>query len=301
LPEPDPVVPWLPELDAVPSALAVVPVAVPVPVPASAPLPPDPHATQARISHSVHPRRRSLDPSIVAIPTIVARRAPSEDRPPWPLRVLHAGAYQRAPKQRYHDPRREFTAMEPLSFGARLWLAIILPFRVLFDAMLAARVAAVVHGRALAPLPSSVETKPETKPELAPKVVEAEAEPERTALQLLAILQREGRFVDFLQEDVSSFSDADIGAAARVVHEGCKRGLRDVLTLVPVRSDAEGAKVELPVGYDANRTRVTGNVTGEPPFSGTLAHHGWRVEKIRLPELTAGHDPTIIAPAEVEL
>jgi hypothetical protein len=191
--------------------------------------------------------------------------------------------------------------MEPLSFGARLWLAIILPFRVLFDAMLAARVAAVVHGRALAPLPSSVETKPETKPELAPKVVEAEAEPERTALQLLAILQREGRFVDFLQEDVSSFSDADIGAAARVVHEGCKRGLRDVLTLVPVRSDAEGAKVELPVGYDANRTRVTGNVTGEPPFSGTLAHHGWRVEKIRLPELTAGHDPTIIAPAEVEL
>ena len=206
--------------------------------------------------------------------------------------------------------------MEPLSLGARLWLAFLLPFRVLFDAMLAARVAAVARGHALAPLPSAVETKPETRPELAPrarkepapkpapKVVEPEVvapEPDRTALQLLAILQREGRFVDFLQEDVSSFSDADIGAAARVVHEGCKRGLRDVLTLAAVRTEAEGAKVELPVGFDASRTRVTGNVTGEPPFRGTLAHHGWRVEALRLPELTAGHDPTIIAPAEVEL
>lgn len=200
--------------------------------------------------------------------------------------------------------------MEPLSFGARLWLAFLLPFRVLFDAMLAARVAAVVRGRALAPPPSAIETKPETKPELAPKAkpepraVEAEPvapAPDRTALQLLAILQREGRFVDFLQEDVSSFSDADIGAAARVVHEGCKRGLKDVLELAPVRTEAEGAKVELSVGFDASRTRVTGNVTGEPPFKGTLAHHGWRTTALRLPELTDGHDPTIIAPAEVEL
>jgi hypothetical protein len=214
--------------------------------------------------------------------------------------------------------------MEPLSFGARLWLAFLLPFKVLFDAMLAARVAAVARGQALPRLPSEVETKPEPRPELkpgiktkleskpepkpepkpAPKVVEPEIvapPPDRTALQLLAILQREGRFVDFLQEDVTSFSDADIGAAARVVHEGCKRGLKDVLTLVPVRSEAEGAKVELPVGFDASRTRVTGNVTGEPPFKGTLAHPGWRVDALRLPELTAGHDPTIIAPAEVEL
>jgi hypothetical protein len=206
--------------------------------------------------------------------------------------------------------------MESLSLGARLWLAFLLPFRVLFDATLAARVAAVARGRALAPLPSAVETRPETKPEPAfkvktkpepkaePRAVEAEVvapAPDRTALQLLAILQREGRFVDFLQEDVSSFSDADIGAAARVVHEGCKRGLKDVVSLAPVRTEAEGARVELPVGFDSSRTRVTGNVTGEPPFQGTLAHHGWRVEALRLPELTTGHDPTIIAPAEVEL
>lgn len=206
--------------------------------------------------------------------------------------------------------------MEPLALGARLWLALTLPFQLLFNGMLAARLAQAIRGE----LVSLPEAKAKAKQELeterkaieakaaakakpakpAPKEVAPEADL-TPALQLLSILQREGRFVDFLQEDVSSFSDADIGAAARVVHEGCTRALEDVITLAAVRTEAEGAKVELAVGFDANRTRVTGNVTGEPPFTGTLAHHGWRVEKVRLPELTPGHDPTIIAPAEVEL
>lgn len=187
---------------------------------------------------------------------------------------------------------------QELALGARLWLALTLPFRVLADAALAGRIAGL--GRdAPAPLP-------EAKPEPALKEVEpepvVEPEPDDTpALQLLAILQREGRLVDFLQEDVSGFSDADIGAAARVVHEGCARGLKDILSLESIRSEEEGDKVELPEGYDAKAIRVTGNVTGEPPFCGTLAHHGWRVAKIRLPELSEGHDPMIVAPAEVEL
>ncbi|MEM9462440.1 MAG: DUF2760 domain-containing protein [Myxococcota bacterium] len=185
-----------------------------------------------------------------------------------------------------------------LAFGARLWLAITLPFRVLLDATLAGRIAGLEQQ------PPASLPEPEAKP--APKEVKPEPvalpEPDLTpALQLLAILQREGRFVDFLQEDVSSFSDADIGAAARVVHEGCTRGLGDLVKVVAIRQEAEGNAVELPAGYDAKAIRVTGNVTGEPPFKGTLAHHGWRVEKIRLPELSEGHDPMVIAPAEVEL
>lgn len=197
--------------------------------------------------------------------------------------------------------------MEPLAFGARLWLAITLPFQLLFDGVLARRITQAIRGELLALSEAKAKAKEELEeleakpaPKPAPKEVAPEADL-TPAFQLLAILQREGRLLDFLQEDVSSFSDADIGAAARVVHEGCTRGLKDVITLAAVRTEAEGAKVELPVGFDANRTRVTGNVTGEPPFTGTLAHHGWRVETIRLPELTAGHDPTIIAPAEVEL
>lgn len=195
--------------------------------------------------------------------------------------------------------------MEPLGFGARLWLAIVLPFRVLFDGALAARVTKAADGpEALPPAPEPEPAlkeapKPEPK-EVVPEAVEPE--PDTTAaLQLLAILQREGRFVDFLKEDVSGFSDADIGAAARVVHEGCTRGLKDVLSVEAVRTEEEGAKIELAPGYDAARTRVTGNVVGEPPYTGTLAHHGWQVTDLRLPELIEGHDPSIVAPAEVEI
>jgi hypothetical protein len=184
--------------------------------------------------------------------------------------------------------------VEPIGIGARLWLAFVLPWKVLFDGVFASRVDRLEEAPALPP------SKPE--PERAPEVTEAEAAPDFTpAMQLLAIMQREGRFIDFLQEDVASFSDAEIGAAARVVHEGCKRGLADYIDLEPVRKEAEGDAITLAKGFDAARTRVTGNVVGEPPFSGTLAHHGWRVAKIRLPLLADGHDPTIVAPAEVEV
>ncbi|MCH9682938.1 MAG: DUF2760 domain-containing protein [Deltaproteobacteria bacterium] len=188
--------------------------------------------------------------------------------------------------------------VESLGFGARLWLALTLPFRLLFDGALAAQVEALSQGTAPA-LPATPEPEP---PVVEPAPPETEPEPDTTAaLQLLAILQREGRFVDFLEEDVSGFSDADIGAAARVVHEGCSRGLKQVLTIAAVRTEAEGDTVKLAEGFDAARTRMTGNVVGEPPYSGTLAHHGWQVERIELPALTSGHDPSILAPAEVEL
>jgi len=181
-----------------------------------------------------------------------------------------------------------------------LWLAIVLPFRVLFDPKLAARVQRAGEGR-----PEFPPAEPEPKAVAAPPEVEAEpvpAEPDgAAALQLLAIFQREGRFIDFLQEEVSGFTDAEIGAAARVVHEGCTRGLSDILELSTVRTEAEGAAVELPPGFDAARTRVTGNVVGEPPFRGTLAHHGWQAKNVRLPARAEGHDPSILAPAEVEL
>jgi hypothetical protein len=132
--------------------------------------------------------------------------------------------------------------------------------------------------------------------------VEAEPDPDTTAaLHLLAILQREGRFVDFLQEDVSVASDADIGAAARVVYAGCKRALADYIEITPLRTEAEGATIKLDPGYDARATRLSGKVAGEPPFTGTLAHHGWRVTSIRLPKLSSDHDARILAPAEVEL
>ncbi len=131
-------------------------------------------------------------------------------------------------------------------------------------------------------------------------VILKEATPD-AALQLLSLLQKEARFIDFIKEDVTSYSDADIGIAARVVHEGCNKAINEHFTLAAIRNEQEGSKVTLPQGFDAGAVRLIGNITGAAPFTGTLIHKGWQVTNIRLPKLTQGHDATILAAAEVEL
>ena len=121
------------------------------------------------------------------------------------------------------------------------------------------------------------------------------------ALQLLGLLQKEARFIDFIKEDITAYSDADIGVAARVVHEGCNKAINEHFTLDTVRSEQEGSKITLPGGFDAAAVRLTGNIVGTAPFTGTLVHKGWQVTGIKLPKLTAGHNAAIVAPAEVEL
>lgn len=121
------------------------------------------------------------------------------------------------------------------------------------------------------------------------------------ALQLLAILQKEARFIDFVNEDMTAYSDADIGAAARIVHQGCSKALQEHFVIAPVSTDAEGSRLTLNPGFDAAAFRLTGNIVGEAPFQGVLIHKGWKITRVDLPKLTEGHDPSIIAPAEVEL
>jgi hypothetical protein len=120
------------------------------------------------------------------------------------------------------------------------------------------------------------------------------------ALQLLAVLQREGRFIDFVEEEIDGYSDEQIGAAARTVHGGCRKALHERMDIVRLHEAEDGASVEIGRDYDAQTVRLTGNVHGAPPFRGTLEHGGWRVANLRLPETTGG-DPAIIAPAEVEI
>jgi len=127
------------------------------------------------------------------------------------------------------------------------------------------------------------------------------AAPHEAALQLLGLLQREARFVDFVQEDVAAYPDSDIGAAARVVHEGCRKVLAEHFSIEPVRPESEGSRVTLAEGFDAAAIRLTGNLVGKAPFTGSLGHRGWRVTDTRLPQLAAGHDAAILAQAEVEL
>ncbi len=181
---------------------------------------------------------------------------------------------------------------ETLPFGTRFFLAFAAFFAVLFDGAFAARVQKLKSGAPELP------PAPEPEPEPPPAQEERNLEP---ALQLLSLLQREGRLVDFLQQDIADFSDADIGAAARVVHDGCAKALSAHAKVEPLRSESEGARVKLEAGFDAAAIKLTGNVTGKPPFSGVLRHRGWRAASIELPELVGDYDATVLAPAEVEL
>jgi uncharacterized protein DUF2760 len=122
------------------------------------------------------------------------------------------------------------------------------------------------------------------------------------ALTLLSVLQREARLVDFLEEDITSFDDAHVGAAVRDVHRDASAVLNRLFSLRPVMTEAEGTNVQVPKNTDAARVRLTGNVTGTPPFRGTLRHQGWEATKSQLPEWNGNNSSAnIVAPAEVEL
>jgi Domain of unknown function (DUF2760) len=180
----------------------------------------------------------------------------------------------------------------PLPLATRIWFAWLCFFRVLFDGVFASRVwearALPPSGPAAVPLavtPKSGETPPSSD----------------AALQLLALFQREGRLIDFLEQEIAPFSDAEIGATARVVHEGCRKALHAHVKLSPVRSEEEGVAVTLAAGFDPSEVKLSGNVAGAAPYKGVLRHRGWRAKELVLPSAVKGHDPSVIAAAEVEL
>lgn len=121
------------------------------------------------------------------------------------------------------------------------------------------------------------------------------------ALQVLSLLQKEARFLDFIKEDITTYNDADIGAAARVVHDGCNKAINEHFSLAPVRTEQEGSSITLATDFNAGEMRLTGNIVGSAPFTGTLVHKGWQVTDVRLPKLTQGYNPRIVAAAEIEL
>jgi hypothetical protein len=187
-----------------------------------------------------------------------------------------------------------------LPFLTRLWFAFAVFFRVLFNG----EYALGLYAPKALPAPEKAPALPEPVAVPEPKKAKAEPPPPPStdaALQLLALLQREGRFVDFLEEDVASFADADIGAAARVVHAGCRKAIREHVKLEPVRTEEEGTKLTLDGPLDASAVKLTGNVQGKGPYTGTLRHRGWRAAEITMPTAIAGHDAHILAQAEVEL
>jgi len=185
--------------------------------------------------------------------------------------------------------------------AAQLWLLVQLGVFVTAVPALAGASIALPAITALAALlvRPSTPTAPETPAVSAEPPVPAEP-PEHTALRLLAFLQEEGRLVDFLTEELSPYSDEQIGAATRGIHANCAKALREVVALERVMPGTEDETVTLEPGFDAGAIRLVGNVSGQPPFHGTLRHAGWRATHVAVPA-RASANPFVVAPAEVEI
>jgi hypothetical protein len=126
---------------------------------------------------------------------------------------------------------------------------------------------------------------------------------EAEVVNFLATLQEKGRLVDFLMDDITAYDDAQVGAAARVVHQGCTAALQEHFKIRPIREESEGSTVSVVAGYAADEYRLIGKISGGAPFSGTLVHRGWKAEAVKLPRVLRASDDRLptIAPAEVEL
>ena len=181
----------------------------------------------------------------------------------------------------------------------RLGLAFRIFFGILSDAALAGEVQRLLTAEE----PPREEAPPATaeRPVAAP--APAKRPPARSeALALLAALQREARLVDFIQEPIDGYSDAQIGAAVREVHRQCAALFARTIGLQQVVPQAEGSEVEVPRDFDAARFRLTGNVAGDPPYLGRLVHHGWEAAKCELPTWTGSADSArVVVPAEVDV
>ena len=183
----------------------------------------------------------------------------------------------------------------------RLGLSFKAFFRILSDDAFAERVRALAEGTALAP--AAPQTAKAVQPAVAVPAPVAPPAPARSeALTLLAVLQREARLVDFLKENIAGYSNEQIGAAVRDVHRDAAGALERMFALQPVMAQSEGASVDVPAGADAARVRLVGNVSGNPPYRGTLRHAGWEATKVQLPEWSGSAESArVVAPAEVEL
>jgi len=122
-------------------------------------------------------------------------------------------------------------------------------------------------------------------------------------VSFLAMLQARGRLIDFLMDNINAHDDAQVGAAARVVHAGCKTVLLEHFRISPVRTESEGSTVQVAAGYSPDEYRLVGKISGPAPFSGVLVHHGWKTDVVNLPRVLRSSSDRLpaIAPAEVEL
>lgn len=183
------------------------------------------------------------------------------------------------------------------------WERVVFAFRCFLSILFHAQIPNDIAQKVLHPSGPSVPQPPAAPTTSVSRPKEEDrAVPESfdRAIQMLALLQRDGRLIDFLAENISAYPDTQLGAAVRTIHDTCRQVLDRYVKLEPVLDSAEDQPITVRAGFDSAAIKLIGNVVGEPPVGGTLRHKGWRVKEVNLPPLP----PTgrmVIAPAEVEL
>lgn len=186
-----------------------------------------------------------------------------------------------------------------IGFGER----VAFSFRCFFSILFRAVIPDDIVRKLVKPVPAA---EPAPAPAALPVSRVKVAEPPASetldrAVQMLALLQRDGRLIDFLSENISAYPDVQLGAAVRSIHETCRQALDQYVKLEPVLNSEEDQPVTVEAGFDPAAIKLIGNVAGEPPVRGLLRHKGWRVKEMKMPPLSQGAGRLVIAPAEVEL
>lgn len=180
----------------------------------------------------------------------------------------------------------------------KIGLAFRAFFRVLLSREVAAQVETLFRDEALPKIDAAPEAQRGGSSAKAPPRSAGRSD----ALTLLSALQREARFLDLVQEPLAGYADAQVGAAARDVLRNCHDVLARLFEIKPVVEQEEQTTIEVPAGFSPARFRLTGNVHGEPPFRGILAHRGWQATRCQIPEWSGDvATQMIVSPAEVEL
>lgn len=175
----------------------------------------------------------------------------------------------------------------------RLALAWVCCFRILFGKQLPE------EARLLGRADADAVPEPTAEPKASDR--DDDAVLERGALLLMGLLQREGRFADFLQENLDGVDDTDLAVAAREVWRGCRKAIHQHMQLVPIIDAEEDTPHTVEPGFDPQMLRLTGRVRGDPPYHGMLRHPGWRAQDVRLPQWSDGVNANVVAAAEVEI
>jgi Domain of unknown function (DUF2760) len=184
-----------------------------------------------------------------------------------------------------------------------VWERVVSAFQCFFSILFHGDIPRDIAQKLLSPAGPVPQASPAAPPSVAPlqEVQPPASEMFHRAVQMLALLQRDGRLIDFLAENISAYPDAQLGAAVRTIHDSCRRALDRYVRLEPILDFAEDQPVTVHAGFDPAAIKLIGNVAGEPPLRGVLRHKGWRVKEVNLPPLPEAAGRIIVAPAEVEL